>query len=165
MNIMQELDLKKILSLTLLVILFTGLAGCAKEKPQGEILATIDGYSLYKEDLLSEAELYPPAYRKTVTKENMLDNLIEKKIMLMEARRQGLDRKPEFLKMVQRFWEQSLLRSLLNKKSEETLSSLKGPEEERDKEAGKIMRQWAEGLRKNARVGINKDMLERIEVK
>ena len=157
--------MKKILSLPLLVILSIALAGCAKEKPSKESLATIGDYSIYKEDLVSEAELYPPAYRKTVTKEEMLSGLIEKKIMLMEAHRQGLDKKPEFLRMVQRFWEQSLLRSLLDKKSKEMLSSLRGTDEERNEKAGRMMQEWADGLEKNVTVRINKEVLEKIELK
>ncbi|MDP2943251.1 MAG: hypothetical protein Q8O36_07110 [Candidatus Omnitrophota bacterium] len=157
--------MKTISRLAVLAVILTALAGCAKERPVKEILATIGNYSIYKEDLVSEAELYHPAYRKTVTKEEMLGDLIKKKIMLMEAQRQGLDKKPEFLKMVQRFWEQSLLRSLLDKKSKEILSSLKGPEEERNKKAAQMMQEWVDSLEKNVKVKINKEALEKIELK
>ena len=157
--------MKTISRLVVIAVILTAVAGCAKEKPAKEVLATIGNYSIYKEDLVSEAELYHPAYRKTVTKEEMLDDLIKKKIMLMEAQRQGLDKKPEFLKMVQRFWEQSLLRSLLDKKSKEILSSLKGPEEERNKKAAQMMQEWVDSLEKNVKVKINKEALEKIETK
>lgn len=157
--------MKTISCLVVLAVILTAFAGCAKERPSKEILATIGNYSIYKEDLVSEAELYHPAYRKTVTKEEMLNDLIKKKIMLMEAQRQGLDKKPEFLKMVQRFWEQSLLRSLLDKKSKEILSSLKGPEEERNKKAAQMMREWVDNLEKNVTVKINKEVLEKTELK
>lgn len=157
--------MKTISRLVVLAVILTAFAGCAKEGPSKEILATIGNYSIYKEDLVSEAELYHPAYRKTVTKEEMLGDLIKKKIMLMEAQRQGLDKKPEFLKMVQRFWEQSLLRSLLDKKSKEILSSLKGPEEERNKKAAQMMQEWVDNLEKNVTVKINKEVLEKTELK
>ncbi len=157
--------MKAISRLVIFTVILTAVAGCAKDKSSKEILATIGNYSLYKEDLVSEAELYPPAYRKTVTKEEMLNNLIKKKIMLMEAQRQGLDKKPEFLKMVQHFWEQSLLRSLLDKKSKEMLSSLKGPEEERNKKAAQMMQEWVDSLEKNVKVKISKEALEKIEIK
>lgn len=151
--------------LVFLAVILTALAGCAKERTVKEVLATIGNYPIYKEDLVSEAELYPPAYRKTVTKEDMLNDLIKKKIMLMEAQRQGLDKKPEFLKMVQRFWEQSLLRSLLDKKSKEILSPLKGTEEEKHKKASQIMQEWVDGLGKNVKIRINKEALEKTEIK
>ncbi len=157
--------MKTISRLVLLAFILTALAGCAREKHGKEVIATIGDYSLYKEDFISEAELYPPAYRKTLTKEGMLDELIKKKIMLMEAERQGLDKKPEFLKMVQRFWEQSLLRSLLDKKSKEILSSLKGPAEERNKKAGQMMQEWVNDLGKDVKIRINKEALEKIEIK
>ncbi len=157
--------MKKILSLTLSVILFTALAGCAKEKSKGEAIASIGNYRLYKEDLLIEAELYPPAYRQSLTKEQILNDLIQKKILLMEAERRGLDEKPEFLKMVQRFWEQSLLRSLLNNKSEEIISGLKGPTDERNSKAKEFMRLWVDDLVKSADIRINKETLDRIQIK
>jgi hypothetical protein len=157
--------MKTIFHLVLLAVILTALAGCAKENPAKEVLATIGDYSLYEADLVSEAELYPPAYRKTVTKEEMLNDLIRKKLMLMEAQRRGLDKKPEFLKMVQRFWEQSLLRSLMDEKSKETLSSLKGTDEEKHKEAARMMQEWADGLGKNVNIKINKAVLEKIEIK
>lgn len=157
--------MKTISRLVLFAFVLTAFTGCAKERPVKEVLATIGDYSLYKEDFVSEAELYPPAYRKNITKEEMLGDLIKKKIMLMEAERRGLDKKPEFLKMVQRFWEQSLLRSLLDKKSKETLSSLKGPEEERNKKAGQMMQEWVDSLEKNVKIRINKEALEKIEIK
>lgn len=157
--------MKTISHLVLLAVILTAIAGCAKERPAKEVLVTIGNYSLYKEDLISEAELYPPAYRKNITKEEMLNELIKKKIMLMEAERQGLDKKPEFLKMVQRFWEQSLLRSLLDKKSKEILSSLKGPAEERNEKAGQMMQEWVNDLGKDVKIKINKEALEKIEIK
>ena len=85
--------MKTISRLVVLAVILTALSGCAKERPVKEILATIGNYSIYKEDLVSEAELYHPAYRKTVTKEEMLGDLIKKKIMLMENDR---DRKSPF---------------------------------------------------------------------
>ncbi len=157
--------MRKIPYFIVIAALVIGFNGCAKSEPKKEVLAAIGKYTLYKEDLLSEVELYPPAYRAKISKEEMLDTLIQKKILLLEAQRQGLDKDPAFMKMVERFWEQSLLRSLLDKKSDEILSSIEGPEKERTEKAKLIMRQWVEDLEKNANININKEALEKIEIR
>lgn len=157
--------MKKALYLIFIVLLIMNLNSCAREKPSKEVLATIDDYTLYTEDFLFETQLYPPSHLERLTKEQILDDLIQKKLLLLEAQRQDLDKDPAFMKMVEHFWEQSLLRSLLEKKSKEILSSLKVPEEERSQKASQMMQQWVEDLKKSTKIRINKEALEKIELK
>ncbi len=157
--------MKKGLYLIYVSVLIFALNGCAKERPVKEVLATIDNYTLYAEDFLAEAQLYPPSYREKLTKEQILDDLIQKKILLLEAQRQGLDRDPAFMKMVEHFWEQSLLRSLLEKKSKKILSTIQVPEEERSQKASQMMQGWVEDLKVGAKIRINKEALEKIDLK
>ena len=95
----------------------------------------------------------------------VLNDIIEKKVLLLEARRQGLDRDPEVMKMVERFWEQSLLRSLLNKKSGEALSSIPETEKDRNRKASGMIKAWIAGLEKNTKIDINREALENIDIK
>lgn len=165
-NVKKEPILKKVLYSISAAFLIFVLNGCTGEKPDREVLATIDNYSLYKEDFLSEAQSYPPSHRERLTKEDILDDLIQKKLLLLEAQRQGLDKDPAFMRMVERFWEQSLLRSLLEKRSKEILSSMSQlTEEERDKRASQMMQQWVDSLRKGADIRIDRELLENIELK
>jgi len=156
--------LRKITCLALLVFL-VATCGCTAKGPKKEVIATIGDYSLYREDFLSESSLYPPEYRGSVPKEQLLNEIIEKKVLLLEAQRQGLDRNPEFMKMIERFWEQSLLRSLLNKKSEEFLSSIPQSEKDRNQKASQAMKIWIIELEKDAKVKINYGALEKIIIK
>lgn len=156
--------MKRIVYLIIIISALAVLTGCA-QKPKKEVIATIGNYPIYEEDLVSEADLYPPAYLKTLTKEQILEELIRKKILLIEAQRQGLDRQPEFMKMIERFWEQSLLRSLLDKKSKELLSSLKGTEKERKERASQIIEDWVEELRKNTTISIDKEKLDKLDIR
>lgn len=155
--------LRRAAYIVMLLVLVSVIAGCPQKKAEKETVATIGKYHIYKEDLLSEAELYPPQYLKKISKEQFLDNLIEKKILLIEAQHQGLDKKPEFLKMIERFWEQSLLRSLLDEKSRQIRSSAKPGEGSRRQT--EMMQEWVEGLKKNSTIKIYKDTLEKIELK
>lgn len=157
--------MKKTSHLIFIAFLITALSSCAREKPAKEILAKIDNYTLYAEDFISEAQLYPPSVRESLTKEQILDNIIQKKLLLLEAQRQGLDKDPAFMKMVEHFWEQSLLRSLLEKKSKEILSSIQATEEEKSQRASQMMQQWFDDLKKSTKVQINKDALEKLELK
>ncbi len=140
-------------------------AGCAEKSPKKEVVAVIGDYSLYKEDFLSELSLYPPEYRNKIPRERLLSEIIEKKVLLLEARRQGLDRDPEFMKMVERFWEQSLLRSLLEKRSEEILSSIPETEKDRNQKASGMIKAWIADLEKNTKIDINRDVLKKIDIK
>lgn len=103
--------MNKIVCLILAAAAASCLQGCSQRDAKKEVVATIGAYSLYRDDFMSELSLYPPEYRQNITKEQILDGIIQKKILLLEAQRRGLDRDPQFMKMVERFWEQSLLRS------------------------------------------------------
>ena len=53
------------------------------------------------------------------SKEEFLENFISRKLILKEAERLGLDKDPKFLKNIQLFWEQSLLKMTLSRKIKE----------------------------------------------
>ncbi|OGX27453.1 MAG: hypothetical protein A3F87_03905 [Omnitrophica WOR_2 bacterium RIFCSPLOWO2_12_FULL_51_24] len=158
-------DMRNIIPLMLIAAFALSVCGCTEKGPKKEVIATIGDYSLYKEDFLSELSLYPPEYRNKIPKEQLLNDIIEKKILLLEAQRQGLDRNPEFMKMVERFWEQSLLRSLLNKKSEEILSSMPQTEKDRNQKASGMIKSWIVDLERKTRIDINREALEKIRIK
>lgn len=139
--------------------------GCSQQQRDKEVIATIGSYSLYRDDFISELSLYPPEYRQKATKEQILDGIIQKKILLLEAQRLGLDRDPQFMKMVERFWEQSLLRSLLDMRSEEILSGIPETDKDRNAKAGEALKTWIEDLEEKAPVKINADALEKITIK
>ena len=48
-----------------------------------------------------------------------MEILINRKIILQEAERLGLDKEPDFLRNIERFWEQALLKSTLDRKGRE----------------------------------------------
>jgi len=63
-------------------------------------------------------------------KKKFLENFISRKLILKEAEEEGLDKNPEFLKDVQLFWEQSLLKLMLSRKIKELSSKIKVQEDE-----------------------------------
>ena len=53
------------------------------------------------------------------SKKEFLDNFIARMLILREADRTGMDKNPEFLKSVQLFWQQSLIKMMVDRKIKE----------------------------------------------
>ena len=56
-------------------------------------------------------------------REAFLEKLINRKLILQEAQKKGLDKKEDFLKSIENFWEQSLLAIVIDKKVKEISGS------------------------------------------
>ena len=102
------------------LILFSGCCpGKAAGKGQ-EIVVRINNYTITREEF--ENEFKDSAYGRTDTPESrkdFLDSLIGRKLILQYAQKEGLDKENSFLKMIERFWEQSLLKIAVDKKTKE----------------------------------------------
>ncbi len=101
------------------------LAGCSvsNNNPDKKVIAQINKYKMTVEDLKYEFKNAPyddAALLKTESgRKKYLAGLIEKEILLQEAQRQGIDREKDFMKSIENYWEQALLRILLERKSKE----------------------------------------------
>jgi peptidyl-prolyl cis-trans isomerase C len=133
------------------------IAGCKCQAKDKQVLARINNYEITKQEF--EEEFKNSGFSVSDTEESrksFLDNLINRKLVLQEAQRQGLDKEKDFLKSIERFWEQSLLKVMLDKKSKD-ISMLKdaGKKEVEDAYDG-----WIEGLRKNSDIKIDYNLLK-----
>jgi hypothetical protein len=114
---------------------FTGLAvffliicaGCAKKEKAAITIGPTD----------ITAEEFQDAYQKArdirgneFTRKEFLDILIKRKLILQEAETLGLDKDPQMLDGLQRFWEQALTRLVLSRKINELSTSCKVSEKE-----------------------------------
>jgi len=172
----------------LLVIIF-GLfliSGCIKERPKdvairvNDFITTIDEF---------EDEFKNSGYSKDKEgKENFLEDLIDRKLLLQEAERLGLDKEKEFLKEIEHFWERTLLKNIFDKKSKELAGKVhvyedeiqahydemikngltkKSYEEIYDQIKWQILREkqtkafddWLKDLRKKAKIEANRELL------
>jgi len=103
------------------VILLSGLfiLGCMI-KPQGKTLVKINNYEISAEEFEEEFRASPYSHSDTATsRKEFLNTMINRKLILQDAQKKGLDRLESFLKMIERFWEQSLLKLALDRKSNE----------------------------------------------
>lgn len=119
--------MKRIFSGILLFSFF--LAGCSsgKNSPDQKVVAQINKYKLTIEDLRYEFKNAPYDDKAMLNsydgRRKYLEGLIEKEVLLQEAQRQTIDREKDFMRSIENYWEQALLKILLERKSKE-ISSL-----------------------------------------
>lgn len=144
------------------LFLAMALSSCAPSAPEKkDILLRIDNYSMSADEFLNEVKSISEFRRADQTKEALLDDIIEKKLLLLEAQREGLDKKADFRKIVQRFWEQSLLRVVVERKMKEFCPNQRPTEKEKI-EACRQFEEWQGSLKKKARIYINQEALNKI---
>ena len=142
-----------------LAILFTPVFIMAGE-PGGDddkVLARINNYTLTAADFKSETQGKLPGRLSAVelekAKSRLLDDIITKKLLIQEAQKQNFDKDRAFIKEIEGYWEQALLKLLYNKKSQELLREININEND-PQVCGRLVREamdtWIEGLKKNA---------------
>jgi len=165
--------------------------GCAKKNPE-VILAKVNNYEISLNEFEEEFKNSASGMADTLdSRKEFLNNLINRKVILQEAQRQNLDKEGDFLKLIEKFWEQSLLRVTLERKLKEVTSSIvisdKAIKDTYDKlkEKGRIVKpydeiypqlkwdimklkeaevvnQWVDNLRKKSKINVNYDLLKAI---
>jgi len=175
---------------TLAIFLLGIILGCQPTGQKKDVVARVNDYEITKDKF--EQEFKDSIYGGVDTLESrqkFLDSLIDRKLILQDAQRQGLDKKEGFLNMIERFWEQSLLKIALDKKTQEIDSSTMVSEEEmqalyaKKLEDGMVdrsyeemreqlrreitkskelaaMNQWIAKLHKEAKVTINQELIK-----
>ena len=170
------------------------LAGCPGDpESDGKTLARINDYRLSLSDfqyqLANELEMDRTFKVTDEARKAFLEDIIRKELLLQEAERLKLDREEKFIRAIERYWEATLIRDLMEKKSREIddrifiteeelktyyeekkardpgLAPLNQVEEKLGKELREIkktetMRQWMDELRQKAVIEINDRLLE-----
>jgi len=120
------------------------ICGCHKP-PAPKVVAQIDNYSITQQEF---DEAYNNSTQASSTsiqaRRAFLNNMINQKLILLAAQKEGLDKNKEFLKMIEDFWQQSLLTMALKEKSKE----------------GVNLDQWVAYLRENSKVQINEEYIQ-----
>ncbi len=107
------------------VFLFLLIAGCNPAPKDKQILAKINNYEITLDEFKEEFKDSQYAAGETAeSKKEFLNNLINRKLILQDAERKGLDKDKSFLRMIERFWEQSLLKLAIERKTRETAGSV-----------------------------------------
>ncbi|MCX5715611.1 MAG: hypothetical protein NTV07_01875 [Candidatus Omnitrophica bacterium] len=136
-----------------------------------------------REEFLNEVNNLSGFRRAGKTKEEITDDIIQNKLLLLEAQKEGLDKQPPFMRMIQNFWEQSLLRAVVEKKMKEFTAATVVTDAEISARAAQIDRpaseiknmilrekvnkkfeDWLLSLKTNAKICVDKKALETVRV-
>ena len=122
------------LFIILSVALISIIASCGGQKQHEEAVATVNGAPVlmkeFQKDLAIYANRNPDFKLDTKSVEDHLDMFIDKQLMIQEAMKMGLAEDERFLETIKRFWEQTLIRELIDAKSSEWRDKLFVTEDE-----------------------------------
>lgn len=89
---------------------------CAKKETGGKVLARYDGGTITQDDLDREIEKYPPQvqarYQSPSGRKNLLDRVLQRRIMVKAATDKGLDKDPAYLQRIEDMKERLLTDAL-----------------------------------------------------
>ncbi|MBF0217893.1 MAG: hypothetical protein HQL30_13000 [Candidatus Omnitrophica bacterium] len=122
-----------------------GLCSCG-EKAEAPAL-TINRYSMSTREFDMEFTALNNTEDTPVNRRIFLDYLVNRKLILDDACDMGLDKENDFLKSIENFWEQSLLKLAVEKKMEEFEPSISVTEAE----IGEYYRELSSGSSKGVK--------------
>ncbi len=101
----------------MLFLLFSGVFfythSPKKPPPEGDIALRINDRLITRDEY---EELRKRRYTGGLTEKELLNSVIEKELLIQEAKRLGIDREEPFRRSIQNFYEQSLIKILLERK-------------------------------------------------
>ena len=135
--------------MNLMIFCFTLLilAGCGNSQPSPlqDTIAKVGDYVITRQEF---DEAYKDSSYGTLgtlaSRRIFLNNMINQKLIILAAEKEGLDKNKKFLKMVESFWQQSLLTMAMQDKTQE----------------GVNLDMWVESLKKNTTIDINQEALK-----
>jgi len=129
--------MKKNFPYLLVLALFLNLFCCASENSEEhETLARINDCELtidgFERQLAAEMEFDKDFKLTKKAKKKFLEELIRKELLIQEAKRLKLDRKEKFVRAIERHWEATLIRDLMEMKGKEICQRIVISQEEID---------------------------------
>lgn len=108
---------------------------CAGPKDEpGEEVASVNGSPIYMKDFMREVQAVSkrdPGARLTEERlEEILHTMVDRKLLIDEAVKEGLSEEERFLESIKSFWEQTLIRELIESKNREWAGRLIVTDEE-----------------------------------
>jgi len=113
------------------------LASCGPKPAKQEHIAVVNGAPIGVDEFAREASMasdrYPEIAADPGSEEALsivLDSMILKKLMIQEAAKMGLSEDKEFLNTIKMYWEQTLIKKLIDTRNEEFAKTLSVSDEE-----------------------------------
>lgn len=99
------------------------LAGCHKE-PKGQVVAIVNGDEISMQELNGEIQgvRIPDNVDRNVLRKEVLERVIDRKLIVQKAKDQGIDKTPEYINQKRRL-DENLLVNILGEKISQTVPS------------------------------------------
>ena len=133
--------------------------GCGRKGEEEKVAAKINNYLMTVEDLEDEIRHSPRFGDKKGDLQEALDLAIRKQVLIQEAQRQGLDKQKAFMKTIERYWRQTLIKELTKKESQRIYKNVSKNKRE------EAFKAWEDELYKKANIEIYGDVLREFEEK
>ena len=128
-----------------LILALAFVLGCQPKPSAEKTVARIGDYVITQEDFDEAYKSSSYALQDSAAaRQAFLENMINQKLIILDAQARGLDRDKNFLRMIENFWEQSLLTVALQEKTKE----------------GGNLEAWAQYLREKTPIEINEEALK-----
>ena len=128
--------IRKITVLIVLILaVIAAFLACSQEaqKPK-KVVAKINNceltYDQFMTQLAAEVDMSDNFKLTKQNRDKFLDTLIRKEVMIQEAKRLKLDTQEKFVRAIERYWESTLIRDLMELKGKEIASQIVISEEE-----------------------------------
>jgi len=107
----------------IMLLVMAMLVGCSRENNhEGNIVVRVNDSNLTEDEFryaLGESYKKGIAPLTETEKGDILDQMIKKELLLQEAKRRNLDQDEDFRRTIETYWEQTLIRNLLNRVGED----------------------------------------------
>lgn len=181
----------------LVYLALSGLILClfcctSENKEEYTALAKINDYTLsleeFQNQLAAEIEFDKDFKLTKEAKKRFLEELIRKELLIQESKRFNLDKKEKFVRAIERYWEYTLIRDLMDmkgkeiskkilisqeeieasyrerKKSDDNLPPIsklqdKISEDLRERKKTRMVKEWINDLKEKAKIQINEKLL------
>ncbi|MGD9971548.1 MAG: SurA N-terminal domain-containing protein [Desulfatirhabdiaceae bacterium] len=170
------------------------ILGCTSGPSEDKnTLAVVNAYQISASEfqrLFAEDAKTDPEMRVTdQAKQDYLNEIIQKEVLIQEAKRLKFDQKPKFIRTIERYWEATLIRDLMEAKSQEIETRVIVSQEDiqrqyarmkndnpdlpplteietelttriREEKKTAMFQNWIEELKQQANIQVNKKLME-----
>lgn len=110
--------------LILIILGISGITFLRFRPPESREFLRINDRVITAEEFEKEYSEAISFYKQEKSKKDFLEDLITKELLLQEAKRRGLDLKPDFRRSIQNYYEQTLLKNLAQERMSEITVSV-----------------------------------------
>jgi hypothetical protein len=120
-------------SLFLVLVLFV-LPACSDSPEQEDVVANVNDYELtlseFETALQDELKMESDYKISLEGKREFLSSLMRREVLIQEAKRRNLDQQEDFVRTIERYWESTLIRNLMQEQGRDIAERVVVTEEE-----------------------------------